>query len=45
MKKVLKLVVAIVLALAIIGGVLFLIDCSEIKSGDEPTFAKKNSCL
>lgn len=41
MKKILKLIVAIILAIAVIGGVLFLIDCSEINSGDEPTFSKK----
>lgn len=39
MKKILKLLVAIVLAIVIIGGVMFLIDCSKGKSGKEPMFA------
>lgn len=39
MKKVLKLVVAIILALAILGTVMFLVDCSRGKSGKEPIFA------
>ena len=39
MKKVLKLLVAIILAVIVIGGVLFLIDCSEINSGRKPKFA------
>ena len=39
MKKVLKLIVAIILAIVILGGVLFLIDCSAINSGKKPKFA------
>lgn len=39
MKKVLKLIVAIIIALAVIGGVSFLIDSSSIKSGKEPIIA------
>ncbi len=40
MKKVLKLVVAIILALVIIGGGMFLIDCSRVNSGKEPICCK-----
>ena len=43
MKKILKLLLAVVLALAILGGVMFLIDCSNVKSGKEPLFAKEIS--
>ena len=39
MKKFLKLLVAIILAIVILGGVMFLVDCSKGKSGKEPMFA------
>lgn len=45
MKKILKLLLAVVLALAILGGVMFLIDCSNVKSGKEPLFAKEIGAL
>lgn len=39
MKKILKLLVAIILAIVIIGGFMFLVDCSKINSDKEPKFA------
>lgn len=39
MKKVLKLIVAIIIAIVVLGGVTFLIDSSAIKSGKEPIIA------
>lgn len=45
MKKFLKLFVAIIFAIAIIGAVMFLIDCSKIKSGKTPLFAQVTGTL
>ena len=39
MKKVLKLVVAIILAILILAFLMFLIDCSRGKHGEEPIFS------
>ena len=39
MKKVLELIVAIIIAIVVLGGVTFLIDCSSIKSGKKPIIA------
>ncbi len=36
MKKVLKLLVAFILAIVILGGAMFLVDCSRVKSGKTP---------
>ena len=43
MKKIIKLVIAIIFALAIISGIMILVDCSSIKSEKEPIFAKMSS--
>lgn len=45
MKKIIKLVIAIIFALAIISGIMILVDCSSIKSEKEPIFAKMSSAL
>ena len=45
MKKIIKLVIAIIVALAIISGVMILVDCSSIKSEKEPIFAKMSATL
>lgn len=45
MKKVIKLVIAIIVALAIISGIMILVDCSSIKSEKEPIFAKMSAAL
>lgn len=45
MKKIIKLVIAIIVALAIISGVMILVDCSSIKSEKEPIFAKMSAAL
>ena len=45
MKKILKLLVAIILAIVVIGGVMFLVDCSRGKSGKEPMFARYTGVL
>lgn len=45
MKKIIKLVIAIIFALAIISGIMILVDCSSIKSEKEPIFAKISSAL
>lgn len=45
MKKVIKLVIAIIVALAIISGIMILVDCSSIKSEKEPIFAKMSATL
>ena len=43
MKKVLKLLVAIILAIVILGFVMFLIDCSRVNSDKVPIFARETS--
>lgn len=43
MKKFLKLIVAILVAVAILGAIMFLIDCSLVKSDKEPMFAKNTT--
>lgn len=45
MKKIIKLVIAIIVSLAIISGVMILVDCSSIKSEKEPIFAKMSAAL
>ncbi len=45
MKKVINLVIAIIVALAIISGIMILVDCSSIKSEKEPIFAKMSVTL
>ena len=45
MKKIIKLVIAIIVSLAIISGVMILVDCSSIKSEKEPIFAKMSATL
>ena len=45
MKKIIKLVIAIIVALAIISGIMILVDCSSIKSEKEPIFAKMSAAL
>lgn len=40
MKKVVKIMIAIILAFAVIGGITFLIDRSRAQSGQEPIFAQ-----
>lgn len=45
MKKIIKLIIAIIFALAVIGGVTFLVDCSSIRSEKEPVFAKMTKTL
>ena len=45
MKKIIKLVIAIIVALAIISGIMILVDCSSIKSEKEPIFAKMSATL
>lgn len=45
MKTFLKLLVAIIIAIIILAGVMFLIDCSSVKSGNIPVFAKEIGVL
>lgn len=45
MKKVFKLIVAIILAIVILGGAMFLVDCSRGKTGKEPMFARFTEVL
>lgn len=45
MKKIIKFVIAIIVALAIISGIMILVDCSSIKSEKEPIFAKMSAAL
>lgn len=45
MKKIIKLIIAIIFALAVIGGVTFLVDCSSIRSEKEPVFARMTKTL
>lgn len=45
MKKFLKLLVAIILAIVILGGAMFLVDCSRGKTGKEPMFARRTEVL
>lgn len=45
MKKIIKLIIAIIFALAVIGGITFLVDCSSIRSEKEPVFARMTKAL
>lgn len=45
MKKIIKLVIAIIVALLIISGVMILVDCSAIKSEKAPIFARMSDAL